>query len=160
MKIGFLAAMTLAICVAAPACASAATRIDDPVKFVAGVYTKIADSSKMTDKTIPDDIYTPRLAALFALEAKEDSEGVGRYDFEFWTDAQDWQLTKIKVTGAPVEEAKDRRIVVAKFNNLGTAEEIHFYFERSKNGWLLDDARSAGKTNPWTLSLVLKYGAD
>lgn len=148
------------MCVIAPTLANAATRIDDPVKFVSALYAKIHDADKMKDSDIPEDIYTPHLAALFALDTKEAGGEIGRYDFVFWTNGQDWQLTNIKVVAQPVENTKDREVVVAKFDNTGTPEEIHLYFEKSKNGWLLDDARSASKTYPWTLSLLLKYGQD
>jgi hypothetical protein len=107
----------------------------------------------------PEDIYTPRLAALFALDAKEAGGEVGRMDFDIWSNAQDWQLSAVKVTGVPVDNAPGREIVIAKFKNLGKREEVHFYFEKTKAGWLLDDAR--GMTDEtWTLSLILKYGWD
>jgi hypothetical protein len=137
--------------------ANAATRIDDPVKFVQGVYEKLSTNK---DYSAPDDIYSPRLAALFALDQKEAGGEVGRMDFDFWTDAQDFQLSNVSVKGQPVESAKDREIVVAKFKNLGTKEEIHFYFEKLNGSWRLDDVRSLKQSDAWTLSLILKYGWD
>lgn len=150
----FLAAAFAAPAAAAPA--KTATRIDDPAKFVIANYAKIAKSS---DYQTPDDVYSPRLAALFALDQKEAGGEVGRLDFDPWTNAQDFKLSSVKVTTSPVESAPDRETVTAKFNNLGTAEEIHFYFERTAAGWKIDDMRSAGK-EAWTLSLILKYGWD
>jgi hypothetical protein len=136
------------------ASAQAATRIDDPEKFVREVYGHI---EKTRDYREPDDIYTPRLASLFALDSKEAGGEVGRIDFDFWINAQDFQISKVRVTSEPVDNAPSRQIVVAKFINLGTPEEIHFYFERTDSGWKLDDASSAGKED-WTLSVILKYG--
>jgi len=147
-----LAAAALA-CMPAPA----ATTIGDPVAFVRGVYDKLASNQNYKE---PEDIYTPRLGALIALEQKESGGEVGRLDFDFWVNAQDWQLSDISVSGQPVEGAKDREIVVAKFKNDDRKDEIHFYFERlSWAGWRLDDVRSFGDDG-WTLSLLLKYGYD
>jgi hypothetical protein len=65
----------------------------------------------------------------------------------------------VNVTSVSVEGATGRRVVIAKFRNFQTPNEIHFYFVKTKTGWLLDDARSmTGET--WTLSLILKYGWD
>jgi hypothetical protein len=135
----------------------AGTKIDDPVKFVSVLYAKMAAATSASPA--PEDIYTPRLASLFALEQKEAGGEVGRIDFDFWSNAQDWQLSGVKVSAVPVEGAKDREVVIAKFRNFGKRQEIHFYFEKTPSGWLLDDARSLeGET--WTLSLILKYGWD
>jgi hypothetical protein len=139
-----------------PAISQAATRIDDPAKFVSGVYKMMAAK---TDYIPPDDIYTPHLASLFALEKKDSSGEVGRLDFDIWTGTQDWELKNVSVTEQAVDGSNARKIVIAKFKNIGTSEEMHFYFEKSGSGWLLDDIRSA-KDQMWTLSLVLKYGWD
>ena len=139
----------------APAAAKTTT-ISDPVRFVTSVYDKLAKDDAFSPS---DDIYTPRLAALFALDRREAGDGVGRIDFDFWTNAQDWKISGLKVASSPVEGSKARRIVVAKFNNVTRPTEIHFYFESTKQGWLLDDARSTVGER-WTLSLILKYGFD
>jgi hypothetical protein len=149
--------VTFVVFLFAPALSSAATRIDDPAKFVSGVYAKLSASSG--DYAAPEDIYTPHLASLWALEKKESGGEVGRMDFEFWTGTQDWELSGVNVTAQPVEGSNARKIVIAKFKNGGKPEEMHFYFEKSGNGWLLDDVRSL-KGETWTLSLILKYGWD
>ena len=149
--------MALAVLALLAAPAHAATTIDDPVTFVKGVYDKLSTDQNYAP---PEDITSPRLGALFALEQKEAGGEVGRMDFDFWTNAQDWQLGDVSVSGEPVEGAKDREIVVARFRNGTRKEEIHFYFEKlSWAGWRLDDARAFGEDN-WTLSLILKYGWD
>ena len=147
-----------AVAAAALLCGTAwaGTTIADPAAFVRMTYEKLAKDQNYAP---PEDIYTPRLAALIALEKKEAGGEVGRMDFEFWTNAQDWSLKDVKVSGEPVEGAKDREIVTAKFQNTDRKEEIHFYFEKTKAGWQLDDARSLSQDG-WTLSLILKYGWD
>ena len=157
MRFKILVILSFAALLCAPA--QAATRIDDPVKFVSALYAKMSIANPKTPYVAPEDIYTPRLTALFALESKEAGGEVGRMDFDFWTNAQDWELSGVKVTGQPVEDAKDREVVIARFKNFRKPEEIHFYFEKTAAGWQLDDARSLlGES--WTLSLILKYGWD
>ena len=136
---------------------AAQTRIDDPAKFVAGVYTHIVAGADSYSP--PDDIYTPHLAALFALDTKEAGGEVGRLDFEPWTNAQDNEIKSVKISTSAVDNGPTRKVVIAQFKNIGTPEEIHFYFEQTKDGWKLDDMRSV-KSQPWTLSLILKYGWD
>src|ERR1700722_15956512 len=126
MRFKILVILSFAALLCAPA--QAATRIDDPVKFVSGLYAKLAAPNSVA---APDDIYTPRLAGLFALESKDAGGEVGRMDFDFWTNAQDWDLSGVKVTGQPVEGAKDREVVIARFKNFHKPEEIHFYFEKT-----------------------------
>jgi hypothetical protein len=157
MRFKILVILSFAALLCAPA--QAATKIDDPVKFVSGLYAKIAAANPKTPYIAPEDIYTPRLAGLFALERKEAGDEVGRMDFDFWSNSQDWELSGVKVTGQPVEGAKDREVVIVHFKNFHKPEEIHFYFEKTAAGWKLDDARSLlGES--WTLSLILKYGWD
>jgi len=153
MRLLIIAALLLA---AGPA--EARTVIQDPVKFVMSVYAGMRGPHR-ADYRAPEDIYTQRLEKLFALEQKEAGGEVGRMDFDFWSNAQDYELSDVKVTGVPVEGAADREIVIAKFRNIDRSEEIHFYFEKTPSGWLLDDARSL-KGEAWTLSLILKYGWD
>ena len=137
---------------------SAATKISDPAQFVRTVFAQMAASS--TSKPPPEDVYSPRLAALMALDRKEAGGEVGRLDFDIWTGAQDWQLSNVKVRSVDVESTKDRKIVICTFRNTGKPYEMHYYFERGKAGWLLDDVRSVGPAAnvQWTLSVILKYG--
>ena len=65
MRNAIFASLSLAAAVALSP-AQAATKIDDPVKFVAAVY-----ATTVGKHPEPDDIYTPRLGALFALDRKE-----------------------------------------------------------------------------------------
>ena len=149
-------AVFLSVCLALPSAANAAaTKISDPAKFVADVYAHYA---KVKDYSPPTDIYSPRLAALFALDTKEAGGEVGRIDFDFWTNAQDFQISGVTVKAQPVENASSREIVLAKFKNIGKPETIVFYFEKTKSGWQLDDAQAPAGDQPWTLSVILKYG--
>jgi hypothetical protein len=135
--------------------AQAATRIDDPVAFVKKVY-----ATTVGKRPEPDDIYSDRLKALWDLDFKEAHGEVGRTDFDFWMNGQDGTISGVAVSKIDVENAGGRRIiVVAKFKNEQTPNEIHFYFEKTSKGWKLDDVRSL-MGDPWVLSLQLKYGWD
>ncbi|HEY0105981.1 MAG TPA: hypothetical protein VGB91_07845 [Rhizomicrobium sp.] len=154
MRRTLFAVLSFAVALLISEGAGAATRIDDPLKFVKAVYATTVGKTPP-----PDDIYTPRLDALFKLDAKEAGGEVGRIDFDFWMNAQDGAISGVAVSGQPVENAPGRMVVIARFKNETTPNEIHFYFEKTPAGWKLDDARSA-LGEPWTLSLILKYGWD
>ena len=111
--------------VATPALADG---VADPVAYVKQGYAHL-----MQNKNLPDEKanITPRLKALFALEEKDAGGEVGRLDFDYWANGQDWHISKLAVKAVPVEGAKDREIVFATFHNIDRDEEIHFYFEKS-----------------------------
>lgn len=135
--------------------AQAATTIDDPVTFVRKVY-----DHWNTNANAPDDVYSARLKALITLDNREAHGEVGRgNDFNVWCNCQDGTLRNPNVTSQDVENAKGRKIVIAKFLLEGSKQEIHFYFETSKGSWKIDDVRSLGP-DAWTYSLLLKYGFD
>ncbi len=131
---------------------AAPTRIDDPLKFVKAIY-----ATTVGKKPEPDDIYTPRLDALFKLDTKEAGGEVGRIDFDFWMNGQDGTISGATISKVAVDNAPGRTIIIAKFKNEKTPNEIHFYFEKTASGWKLDDVRSM-IGDPWVLSLFLKYG--
>ncbi|HEY1962834.1 MAG TPA: DUF3828 domain-containing protein [Rhizomicrobium sp.] len=158
-KVWMVAVIGLLSVLAAPE-GGAATNIPDPAAFVETLFARMAHATANKPYTPPEDIYSPRLAALTALDKREAGGEVGRLDFDIWTGAQDWQLSNVKIRSVDVESTKDRKIVIATFKNAGKSHELHYYFERGKTGWQLDDVRSvdAGAGEQWTLSVVLKYG--
>ena len=147
---------TLFVASAFAGAAEAATRIDDPVKFIKACYVRLSTATNARPWVQPGDIYTPRLAALFALDAKENPGVPGRADFDFYANAQDWDITDVKVTGRPVVNGAGREVVTATFVSFKKPQKVMFYFLRTASGWKLDDARS----DDWTLSLMLKYDPD
>jgi hypothetical protein len=154
MRFRVLTGIVLAAAFLIAPAAQAGTKIDDPLAFVKAIYT-----TTVGKKPEPDDIYTQRLDALFKLDSKEAGGEVGRIDFSFWMNAQDGTISGVTVSKAPVENAPNRMVVIAKFKNEKTPNEIRFYFEKTAAGWKLDDARSV-LGEQWTLSLILKYGWD
>jgi hypothetical protein len=137
--------------ISAPA---ATPRITNPVNFVAEVYGHFL-KAQSTDKSYepPEDIFTTRLSKLILDDRKRAKGEVGCLDFDFWINGQDWTITNLSVTGGAAE--KDRQTVIARFQNLGTPEEIHFDFLRIDGRWLLDEVQSI-KGDRWTLSAILK----
>jgi len=132
----------------------AATRIDDPKAFVSDVYRRyVAAQARHTDYSAPEDIYTARLAKLIRDDRRKAGGEVGCLDFDFWVNGQDYKITELDVTSA--DEGQDRKTVIAKFRNLGDAQEIHLEFQRVAGRWLLDEVRSL-KGEKWTLSQILK----
>src|SRR5689334_2847485 len=86
-------------------------KIADPVKFIRSVY-----ATEIGNKPPPDNINTPRLDALYAVNSKEfGKDEVGRIDFDIYKNAQDGTITNVKVTGTPGKTGPSREIVVAKF---------------------------------------------
>jgi hypothetical protein len=154
-RLGLGAVLATLMIAAGPTPAAAATVIADPAPFVQSVYAHLA---KGGDYIPPEDIYTPRLAALWALEAREAHGEVGRIDFLFWIDGQDGTPADVHLRTVPVEGRADRRIVVATFKNGDHAEDLRFYFQRTTAGWKLDDVVDVKGPSPWTLSVILKYG--
>ena len=137
--------------VSAPA---ATPPITNPVNFVTDVYQRFVKAqSAHSDYTAPDDIYTARLKKLIRDDVKRAHGEVGCLDFDFWVNGQDWTITNLSVTTGPA--GKDQWTVIAKFRNLGDADEIHFDFRRVEARWLLDDVHSM-KDPRWTLSEILK----
>jgi len=141
---------------ALPRIASAAppTHITDPEAFVKEVYDKFAAGTH-TDYVPPEDIYTSRLQALFTRDKKWAKGEVGCLDFDFWVNGQDWKLKNVRVSSQAVSGNVDRKTIVAKFVNLGTTNEIHFYFKQAGSDWLLDDVQSVLPGNKWMLSKIL-----
>lgn len=149
MKIARLASIALAL---SAVCQSAVTvtRINDPMQFVTGVYRRL-----MINKSYdpPEDIYTPRLSELFRQDRVRSKGEVGCLEFVFWVNGQDWMITNLKITKE--SPAPDRQIVIARFVNLKTPEEIHLEYQRVGGRWLLDEARSV-QSERWVLSQILK----
>jgi hypothetical protein len=133
---------------------ASATHIADPEAFVKETYDKFAASGS-ADYVPPADIYTPRLQALFVRDKKWAKGEVGCLDFDFWVNGQDWKLKNVRINSQAVSGNVDRRTIVAKFVNLGTANEIHFYFKQIGGEWMLDDAQSVLGGNKWMLSKIL-----
>ena len=176
-RLAATALLMTALCGAQPAAAqtSAAAQtaggISDPVRFIKAALgfdkasTDRPSAPEMLDQDRPE--YTPRLRALFALQRSEEAKDeVGRLDMNIWTGTQDDDIKTVDVTSVDVERAAPpRRVVTAKYVNMGHKTVMHYYFEKIGDKWFLDDISTPGDGTPdgmpgWTLSLILKFGWD
>ena len=134
----------------------------DPHAFVVSRYAAYTAN----DGSVPDwptFAYSDRLKALFDAydawsSAHEDL--VGSLDFDWWSNAQDWELGNVIVTERI--EGPDRRTETARFTNGGRPEEVRFLFVRNGERWFLDDAvQGSGRGDDgWTLSALLRERAE
>jgi len=139
------------------AAAAQARGVEDPRAFVDAHYRAYLDSEAGPEW--PAFAYSDRLRALFdAYDAwqRQHDDLVGSLDFDWWINAQDWQLSNVSVTETAQDE--DRRTEVARFTNVDRPEEIHFLFVRQGGRWCLDDVvQGSGRGDDgWTLSALLQ----
>jgi hypothetical protein len=148
---------------AAPAHRAAHVRgVEDPRAFVA---RRFAGYRSGTDQVPPDPVwaYSPRLAALFAVYDRwqhRHHDEVGSIDFDWWIDAQDWELSGVSVTAA--DTGPNLRTVTARWTNSGRADSSRFLFVRLGRRWYLDDAvhGTGHGEDGWTLSEMLRHPAQ
>jgi hypothetical protein len=147
--------------VAAPAHRLAHARgVEDPRAFVA---QRFAAYGPDTAPVPPDPVwaYSPRLAALFAIYDRwqRAHDEVGSIDFDWWIDAQDWELSHISVTA--VDTGPNARTVTARWHNSDRDDSSRFLFVRIGGRWYLDDAvHGTGHGDEgWTLSELLSHPA-
>src|SRR5829696_2963094 len=145
----------------AAAAAEAVRGVEDPRAFV--VQTYAAYQRNPNGPEWPAFAYSDRLRALFddyERWAYGHDDLVGSLDFDWWVNAQDWELRDVRVTER--REGADRRVVAARFNNAGRSDEVRFQFVREGGRWYLDDAveGTGGGGDGWTLSALLRERAE
>ena len=158
-----------AFCLVPPALA--APRPSEPQAIVADVYARLMlEQDRPTDTLAdpynpPGDLYTPALAKAFADEKRDAAGELGRLDFFFWVNGQDWKLADLEITERSVWRRPDRRVVAVAFTNFGQENSLLFYFQKIGGRWLIDDVESLDVVEgdegyAWTLSLILKYARE
>lgn len=150
----FLIVAALALAAFAPA----PRGVEDPRAFVASVYADYAHAANAPPAE-PGYAYSPRLRALFAAYerwARAHDDLVGSLDFDWWTNAQDWEIHAVTVTEPAA--ARGRRTVLARWTNYGRADSSRFLFVRIGRRWYLDDVvnGSGHGEDGWTLSALLR----
>jgi hypothetical protein len=142
--------------------AAHARGVDDPRAFVAQRFAGYRSSG---DHVPPDPVraYSPRLSAAFATYnawQRRHPDDVGSIDFDWWINAQDWELSGVSVAAA--DNGANARIVTASWHNSGTADSSRFLFVRIGGRWYLDDVvHGAGHGDEgWTLSALLRNPAQ
>jgi hypothetical protein len=132
--------------------------VDDPRAFVSSVYADYARAANAPPAE-PRFAYSPRLVALFAAYerwARSHDDLVGSLDFDWWVNAQDWEIHAVAVTPAP--DGGGRRAIVARWTNYGRTDTSRFLFVRVGRRWYLDDVvNGSGRGDDgWTLSALLR----
>jgi hypothetical protein len=165
-----LLTMAAAAIMSAPVAAEAAPThraahgrgVDDPRAFVA---QRFAGYRRGTDRVPADPIwaYSPRLAALFATYnrwQRRHSDEVGSIDFDWWINAQDWELSDVSVTQSA--SGRNARVVTARWRNADRNDSSRFLFVRIGTRWYLDDVvHGTGRGDEgWTLSALLAHPAQ
>ncbi|HKR23725.1 MAG TPA: hypothetical protein VJS15_00565 [Allosphingosinicella sp.] len=128
----------------------------DPFAFVAHNYFAYSHAD---DEAVPigDRVNSRRLRALFAAyDAAASPDEVGAVDFDWWVNGQDWSLSDLLF--AEEEGGPHRRVIAARFRNLGRPSLIRFHFVEEDGRWFLDDVMSGDGRGPddWTLSALLR----
>jgi hypothetical protein len=128
-----------------------------PEAMVRRIYDRLIAASAKDGAYDPsaDEVLSPRLTSLEAAARKAAGTDVPcGLDFSIWFDGQEYGIKSADVSVAPGATA-DRQVIVAKFDNLGTAHELHFTFRRRAGRWKLDDAESVVGTK-WVFSRLLQ----
>ena len=146
--------------IAVPAHRAAHARgVDDPRAFIA---QRLAGYRTTTEHVPPDPVwaYSPRLSALAAAYARWERrhhDEVGSIDFDWWINAQDWELSHITATAA--DTGPNARTVTARWQNSDRADSSRFLFVRIAGRWYLDDVvnGTGHGDDGWTLSNLLAH---
>jgi Protein of unknown function (DUF3828) len=88
-------------------------------------------------------------ARLVAMMARSEAAQAPILDFDPFINAQDWQLTNLRIADEAVV-AESRASVRASFNNAGRTEEVVFDLVWEDDGWRVDNMRG----QDWNLTTV------
>lgn len=94
------------------------------------------------------------LNALYAKDAEEAGDEVGRIDFDPLINAQDYDISKL-VIGEPRIEGSTATVEVT-FENFEDPETIDVVLVRQANGYRIDDVQSRDAEYPYSLKELLQ----
>lgn len=94
------------------------------------------------------------LNALYARDAEEAGDEVGRIDFDPLINAQDYDLEHLVIGPASVSGAT--ATVEVTFENMGRPERIEIVLVHGPNGYRIDDVRSFDPEYPYSLRALLE----
>jgi uncharacterized protein DUF3828 len=137
--------------------AAAAQSQADPVAYIRAIYRAYMTLPFDKVPAFESLSLSPRLRALVDADQKEAQGEVGRLDFDPIINAQDWKLSKLKVT--LVSRTGDNAVVDAAFHNIDVDEHQRFTLLREKGKWEIDDIQALQGMR-WTLSKILSGAPD
>lgn len=94
------------------------------------------------------------LNALFAKDAEEAGDEVGRIDFDPLINGQDYDITHL-VIGEPQLQGTTATVPVT-FENFEQPEKIDIVLVRQANGYRIDDVQSKDAEYPYSLKALLQ----
>ena len=149
--------MTLEASAAAPAAQAGRRGVEDPRAFVQSTYDLYRAGPEAPIEW-PSHAYSDRLRGLFDAYdawARQHDDLVGSLDFDWWVNAQDWELRSAELSEE--QDGPDRRTVVARFDNAGRVDTSRFLFVRQGGRWYLDDVSNGDAAQDgWVLSQLLR----
>lgn len=107
-------------------------------------------------------LYSKGLKALFAADAARTPEGgIGAIDFDIFVNAQDYQLSELKI-GEPMPEGDSGNevTVLVTFKNFNVPQSLIFHLVKENDGWKINDIQSITPGNKWRLSDLLAGDAN
>jgi Protein of unknown function (DUF3828) len=128
----------------------------DPARAIGDVYQAYQAAQANHDVPKLRGVYSRRLKRL--LDADHPKGEIGRLDFDFFVDGQDFEITNLHIT--PVSQSAAKAQVRAAFDNLGRASDLLFDMVHEGGHWVVDDVRSTSPKRRWTLSKILKGAPD
>lgn len=127
-----------------------------PDSIVRSIYSAYNGYGLGTSPTDPEirDLYSARLRTLLAEEDhRVRRDGLGRLDFDIFVDAQDCDVSNLKV-GAPRIDG-DKAVVEVGFLNFGEPRQFRFLFVSEDGAWRIDEIVAVNETYPWELTALL-----
>jgi len=88
-------------------------------------------------------------ARLVAMMARSEAAQAPILDFDPFINAQDWQLTNLRIADEAIAE-NSHATVRASFNNAGRTDEVVFDLVWENGGWRVDNMRGPG----WDLATI------
>lgn len=151
--LAFLLALLFAFGLGAPSAQAQANIDADPLTLIKAIYQTYA-----TNQPLPAHIYSQRLQALIDKDEKETPDGyVGHIDWDVFVDAQDTQLTKLKI--ALLSKSATHAQVRATFKNFDEPCAILFDLVREDGGWRIDEIQETARKR-WIMSKILADAPD
>lgn len=135
MRHAAFAALALVL-LAAPAVAA---DYSDPKALVEALYAGYQPPNEF-----PPDmsaLQSKRLNGLFAADAKEAGDEVGRIDFDPFINGQDYEVTKVEI-GEPLIAA-GKALVKVNVVNFGKPDEFGLLLIKEGDAWKVDDVWNA-----------------
>lgn len=112
-----------------------------PEAFVQHLYQQIAAARTRQEPDISTDYLTSELLQLRAacLQKAKQENDIPIFDYDLWTDAQDWCSDLSVISINKEEENNEHTQVTVTISNCGKETDIHLILKQVKKHWHVDD---------------------